>query len=961
VPFVSRPYLASLSAAERHMFLSNHIKLGYHPETRDELLIPNINRYSGTYISGMPGCLHPDTPIFDPVDGTTVTVYERYINGESFHVLALDGENIVIARAETPVRYTKASMYEISDGTHSVKVTGRHRIWDGSHYVECCLLYQSQGSSGIPLPTIGVDDLSRLQRGAQHLKSTDAGSQADYHSSRHSCDELSRQALDTAQASSPLQGDAHGPYCSCFDVGDREHKQERNRQHQYNDHPARSSCVLHAEPIPDEASHLNQYTSKSPCRSFPYAESSLAVGLPVDRGLDIELSVEESMPYPYCPLSSYSNNSLYRITRIEDEVYYDFHVPEYENYYACGLFHHNSGKSGLLENMIIQDIIAGNAVDVLDPHMDLVMRCISSLPPEDLSRVYLLDMEDEGYPFGINVFNTGAFSNDMHKARAVERILHIFEVLWPDILSQAHLPRYLRMAVHVFLANPGSTLPDMYDFLIDDAYRRKLMAQVSDPTVKQFWQLQYDSMAPAARLSRVQPLLGRLEQLFAGRTLIRNIVGQKQNSIDFRKSIERKEIIFIKLPLKLVPEDARLIGTLLVAQIHAALFSFVNMPENKRPGVSLYLDEFQNFSTPDIAELFTEGRKYGMRITVAHQYRGQLSKDMREATMNAQTKIVFQSTPEDGRELAHLFPAPSEGVRPENVDAHPVETLLNHSHLHPEVVQEFIETYLRPVGLQQFGAHGNTVELRELGTSAFDLAYGMMNGGRIHSVKVEEPTAYLDYVLQQVMVLGDPGLPIPAMAVRGFANCGHSFWQKVRGLRDDDKRLHADILSLKLPKYLAVRTPEGSWRWTRPPESGAEQLAHFLFHVRMVMRYLAEHPLGKESTVSTADVGKMLNQLPRRCAWVRSGNDTGTIYTHETAPPLSRVGLFDRIKFILEHTRAVYCRPRTEIEQRFTAPQSAGNGVVGQPMHQHTASIQPVQPDKHVSSPQPPLSGWEEV
>lgn len=576
-------------------------------------------------------------------------------------------------------------------------------------------------------------------------------------------------------------------------------------------------------------------------------------------------------------------------------------VDRYSGMYISGM--PGSGKSGLLENMIIHDANAGKAVIVIDPHLDLVTRCIGSLPVHRLAATYLLDMEDESYPFGANIFATGELKTSIDHTQAVDRILHIFEVLWPDVLSQQHLPRYLRMATIVFLANSGKTLVDMYDFLLDDAARRTMLASVTDGSVKQFWKLQYDDLSPATRLSRVQPLLGRLEQLFAGRSLVRNIVGQQQNSIDFRKAIEKKELIFIKLTLKIVPEDASLIGTILVAQIHAALFSFVDIPEGKRPGVSLYIDEFQNFVSRDIAELFTEGRKYGMR--------------------------------------------------PENVDPHPTETLANHSHLHPPVVREFIEWYLRPVLLQQSGSHGNKVRISDTGLSMADQAVTVMSGGRAKDPEVDDPTVYLDYELQQVMVTGNYTLPILAGAVIGFANCGHSFFQQVRTIRDDDRRLLADIHALNLPKHLVVPTAEGSWYWTRPPESGAEQLLHFLFHLRMTMRYLAEYPLGKQSAASTADVAKMLNQLPRRAAFVRSGDTVGMIYTNNTPKPLAQTELSERLKYIREFTRMAYCHPRTEIEQRFI-----GNGTP-------PPNVNPpptVQPDKHVPPPpQPPLSGWEEA
>ena len=131
--------------------------------------------------------------------------------------------------------------------------------------------------------------------------------------------------------------------------------------------------------------------------------------------------------------------------------------------------------------------------------------------------------------------------------------------------------------------------------------------------------------------------------------------------------------------------------------------------------------------------------------------------------------------------MAHEFPAPEQGVQPEHIEAHPTDTLVDLSHTFPEVVQEFIEYYLRPVQLQQVGAHGNMVEL-DPGVGVLDIVSGLVSGGMTHSVKVEEPTTYLDYLLQQTMATGNPTLPIPAMAVRGFANCGRNFFQLVRWL-----------------------------------------------------------------------------------------------------------------------------------------------------------------------------------
>jgi hypothetical protein len=599
----------------------------------------------------------------------------------------------------------------------------------------------------------------------------------------------------------------------------------------------------------------------------------------------------------------------------------------YTGVYVLGV--QGSGKSGLLQNLIAHDVAIGNAVIVIDPHGDLVTDCIAQLDTGRVVQTYLLDMEDEGFPFGINVFSTGRLDTSIAQAQAVDRLMHIFEVLWADVLSQANLPRYVRAATITLLANPGATLVDMYDFLLSEQTRRRMVKNVTDPTVRQFWQTQYEELSPAEQMRRTQPLIGRLESLFMGRSLVRNVVGQRKTTINFRRAIENREIIFIKLPVKTVAQDARLIGTILMSQIHAAVFSFGDQPAEKRIGVSVYADEFQHWATPDFSEFFSEGRKYGSRVVVAHQYRSQLPGFLQSSTITAGTKVCFQVTPEDGRELSHLFPAPEDEIKLEDIDTNATSQLLAYGSDEP-VVRQFIDTYLRPLQGQRRGAR---VEITNGGFSWRDTAVGMMSGGNTQLPRVADPTPYLDNLLYEVMRTGNGRLPIPREVPIGFSNCGYGFFPQARSLASGDVPLS---FQTGFPKHLVVETANGL-RWTRAPETGVEQFFHFIFHLRSTMLYLAEHRIGKKSSASASAVAQMLTQLPQRAAFVRTGNEVGVIYTDDTPPKVSDREYQHRLQQIREQTRAKYCHPREEIEQTFmpadtpTAPAPVEAEVVETP------------------------------
>jgi len=263
--------------------------------------------------------------------------------------------------------------------------------------------------------------------------------------------------------------------------------------------------------------------------------------------------------------------------------------------YALGVA--GSGKSGELENMILEDAAKEQPVIVLDPHGDLIDKCIASLPAHRLKHTYVLDMLDEEASVGLNLLGLSGKPRTLkEKSQAVDRVMHVLDVLWAEVLTQQYLPTYVRTAVIALISNPGMTLLHMRKLLTDKAFRDALLRNVTDQTVHEFWR-EHDALSPSEQGNRLKSLLTKLGTIFIGRDLIQRILGQ-QTTISFRKAIENREVIFIRLPMNESEQDAKLLGTIILAQISAALFSFADLPEKERPGFALYVDEFAHFATP---------------------------------------------------------------------------------------------------------------------------------------------------------------------------------------------------------------------------------------------------------------------------------------------------------------------------------------------------------------------------
>jgi hypothetical protein len=143
---------------------------------------------------------------------------------------------------------------------------------------------------------------------------------------------------------------------------------------------------------------------------------------------------------------------------------------------------------------------------------------------------------------------------------------------------------------------------------------------------------------------------------------------------------------------------------------------------NQRPGYSLYVDEFQHFATADFAELYKEARKFGARITVAHQDRQDLTPENRSATLTASTFVAFQPIPVDAAEIAPLFFDTEEPLRPEHIYSDPLRYLRLHEE---DDIQDFCKKYVLPLQKRNEKQANNALEVLQ------DLLYQSVKTQRI--------------------------------------------------------------------------------------------------------------------------------------------------------------------------------------------------------------------------------------
>ena len=94
----------------------------------------------------------------------------------------------------------------------------------------------------------------------------------------------------------------------------------------------------------------------------------------------------------------------------------------------------------------------------------------------------------------------------------------------------------------------------------------------------------------------------------------------------------------------------------MVPKILIAAMSRVDTPEEQRRDFFLYVDEFQNFATPDFAQILSEARKFRLNLCVANQFIGQMEEEVKNAVFgNVGTLVTFRVGVTDANYLQHWF------------------------------------------------------------------------------------------------------------------------------------------------------------------------------------------------------------------------------------------------------------------------------------------------------------------
>ena len=304
------------------------------------------------------------------------------------------------------------------------------------------------------------------------------------------------------------------------------------------------------------------------------------------------------------------------------------------------------GKSKFLEHLIREDIRQGNGLCLIDPHGYLYEDLLPWIEVRgffDRRKITLLEPTLEGWTFGFNPLDFGARSPD-ELTCSVDAMVKVCAQVWggEDMTQTPLLKRVLR-SVFYALATKRLTLLEALALTNHEhaEVRRYLTRDLADYVFADQWQ-KFNVLGFREFEEQFGSTNNRLMEFLAAE-IVRNIIGQQELVLDFRRAMDEGHIILVNLASRgrLSHDNARLLGALMTNDL---FLKAQRRSAGSRP-FYFYIDECSLFVNEDIADILDQARKFGLHLVLAHQHLSQLrkaSETVYSAVMtNAQTKVVF--------------------------------------------------------------------------------------------------------------------------------------------------------------------------------------------------------------------------------------------------------------------------------------------------------------------------------
>lgn len=339
----------------------------------------------------------------------------------------------------------------------------------------------------------------------------------------------------------------------------------------------------------------------------------------------------------------------------------------------------DTGKSRFLEHLMRQDLLDPRKPGFLliDPHGTLYDSVVHFCAVRQLDRrrkIHLLNPHIDGWACGVNPLKS---ANKYNADVIASTLRNAFCQVWgEDMSNKPGVREALDVVFYTLAINQLSLVEaDQLTELRNIDQLQHFAETTEDPKwrgrVEHFLDMGRDRKQQEMFVAQMSAV-GRRVSDFTSNILVRNMIGQTEDSLDLLDCMQNGDIVLANLRYsdRFSLENSRLLGTILINDL------YVQAPrrseeEGRRHPFYAYVDESHRYLTDDITDILIETRKYGVHLILALHFIEELkiaSDKVYFGVMNgAQTKVVFgglgSGTPEMAEQMFRTEISLERGVK----------------------------------------------------------------------------------------------------------------------------------------------------------------------------------------------------------------------------------------------------------------------------------------------------------
>lgn len=327
-----------------------------------------------------------------------------------------------------------------------------------------------------------------------------------------------------------------------------------------------------------------------------------------------------------------------------------------------------SGKSRLLERLLVEQLCTGASAVVIDPKGETIQHMISHARRIGLAPKHVIlfsPSRNNGVP-GWNPFLV-----DLPVAQVVGDVVSVIE---RSSSSTGPRMRDLLYNITTIAVTFRLSIYEITKLLTHDDYRERLARKQPDHAsyafaeALEYVQRELNGWSRAERLSAIQPVLNKIRSLVQI-DYLRALLCAKENTINLARLWQDQLLILVHLDrTALGDEGARLLAGLL----SSLLFRTALRQRGGNCHVCLAIDELatvESFVEQTITDILAQARSQRLRLICACQFMAQISTELQAAVLgNTAIQATLRVSPVDAR-LIGTWLAAGHPVTPREVVA----------------------------------------------------------------------------------------------------------------------------------------------------------------------------------------------------------------------------------------------------------------------------------------------------